>query len=209
MTRTGICVLMLIAACGKGSSGDAAKVDISVDHVAAVNAAIPAEWKGKIEFVAGEIVDDKRRNPVRYKVAIPKDWKKGFMPGALEPADSDTFGSKTFGKTEIQVGSNCDGTCEKKDWAATSDKVNFAQFATGQTKGKVIKDEKSATGRTMVFEHEVDSSFPEKEVAVRIIRAWWTDGAPRYYTCTADLGTPAKGLAAAFEKACSKVSGQE
>src|SRR5262245_9142190 len=107
---------LAIAVCALGAcskkSGDAAKVDIGADHVAAVNAAIPPDLKGKIEFELGT-VEAGRKGKEAFKLAVPKGWKKGFMPGSLEPADSETFGSKTMGKTSLKVGSDCNGTCEK------------------------------------------------------------------------------------------------
>ena len=137
---------------------------------------------------------------------MPKGWKQGFMPGSLQPADADNFGaSPTLGKTRMSLGHNCDGTCEKKDWAAVSDKVHFSQFTGGKVDGKVIKDEKRANGRTLVFERKPSDVFPEKSVVVDVITAWWDPEGSKYHTCTVELGAPAKGAAAAFEKACASV----
>lgn len=199
--------LGLAAACGKGDGkeGGAAKASITPEHVAAVNALLPADLKGKIEFEAGHVVENEKRGR-GYKAAVPKGWKAGFMPGSLKPADADNFGSKTLGKTEMRIDSNCDGTCEKKDWAATSDKVAFSQFTGGKIEGKVLKDEKRTNGRLLVFERKPSDMFPEKDVAIYIVNAWWDPEASRYHTCQVELGTPAKGAAAAFEKACSVVA---
>lgn len=205
MTRLAMLVLVA-AACGKDPNA-VPKADVTAEHVAAVNAAVPAELKGTLEFELATVKEGKGRREGSFKVAAPKGWKPGFMPGELEPADADNFGSKTLGRTSFRVGSNCDGACEKKDWAATSDKVNFAQYASGQVKGKVVKDEKGKNTRTLVFEHEVSESFPEKDVAVTIVRAWWDPDGSRYFTCSAELGTPVKAAAAAFELACTKVAG--
>jgi hypothetical protein len=212
MTRLAWITLALAtaAACGKGDSkeggkgGAAAGGDLPADHVAAVNAAIPADLKGKVEFEAGRIVENEKRNRA-FKVAVPKGWKPGrFMPGMLEPPDPDTIGSKTLGKTQMGVGRNCDGTCEKKDWAAVSDKVLYQQFTGGQVQGKVIKDEKRPNGRTLVFER-APSAFPDKDVAIHIYNSWWEPDGSEYYTCSVELGQPLKGAAEAFEKACAKV----
>jgi len=192
-----------LGACGKGGS-KAKGGDITAEHVAAVNAALPADLKGKIEFEAGRVVENEKHGRA-YKVAVPKGWKPGFMPGSLKPADADKFESKTMGKTEMRVDRNCDGTCEKKDWAATSDKVMFSQFTGGKMDGKVIKDEKRENGRTLVFESKPSDVFPEKSVAVYIMTAWWDPDASEYHSCQVELGVPVKGAAAAFEKACSVV----
>lgn len=194
--------------CGKGDDkgGGAAKGgDLPADHVAAVNAALPADLKGKLEFEAGKIVENEKRGRA-FKLAVPKGWKKGeFMQGSLEPADADKFGgSPTLGKSRFEIGRNCDGTCEKKDWAAVSDKVLFGQFTSGKIEGKLVKDEKTATGRTLVFERK-PGMFPEKDTAVHVYTAWWEKDAPEYFTCSAELGAPLKGAAEAFEKACAKI----
>lgn len=214
MTRTliGIAAVMAVAACGKSDSKDgggaAAATDLPADHVAAVNALIPADAKDKLEFEAASVDEGTKNSPRVWKVARPKDWKESnVIPGSFSPADSDGFGSKTLGRSKFKIGSNCDGDCVAKDWAATSDKVDFAQFTNGSIPGKVVRDEKTATGRTLVFERALPESFPENEVAVYLVRAWWSDGAKRYQTCRADLGVPLRGALAAFEKACSQVVG--
>ncbi|MBA3393285.1 MAG: hypothetical protein H0T89_11605 [Deltaproteobacteria bacterium] len=206
MTRTTL-VLALAGALGcGGSKHDAPKVDVTAEHVAAVNAAMPADLKGKLEFELGKITNSMGKDDRNFKLARPKGWKAGFMPGEIEPADADNFGSATLGKSEMQISSNCDGACEKKDWEKVSDKVNFAQFTSGQVEGKVLKDVKTKTGRTLVFERKLSEHFPEKDVAINIVTAWWVPDGARYFTCDVELGAPLKGAADAFEKACSKVS---
>ena len=44
-------------------------------------------------------------------------------------------------------------------------------------------------------------------LATTIVTAWWDPDGEKYFTCRAELGVPAKGLADAFEKICAKVSG--
>jgi hypothetical protein len=198
------------AACGKGDSkeggkGAAAGGDLPADHVAAVNAALPADLKGKLEFEAGRVVENEKRNRA-FKAAIPKGWKKDDnMPGTLQAADADQFGaSPTLGRSRMSIDRNCDGECVKKDWAAASDKVLYSQFTSGKVEGKVLKDEKRPNGRTLVFERK-PGMFPDKDVAVHVFTSWWDPEGSEYYTCSAELGTPLKGAADAFEKACSKV----
>ena len=198
-----IAVVAALAACK--SSKDAPKVDIDDAHIAAVNAALPADLKDKIAFEKKDVEAGMGKKKETYTVAAPKGWKAGFMPGSLEPADADGFGSKTLGKSSFRVGSDCNGSCEKKDWAAVSDQVYFSQM-TSNKEGKVTKDEKGENRRTVIFEGKV-SDFPEHDVAIRIVTAWWEPDSTHYYVCQAELGVPLKGAAAAFEKACSKVSG--
>jgi hypothetical protein len=211
MNKKLILVALVVAACGKKGGGGADS--ITKADADAVNALVPADMKGKVEFEVATIEDGHGRHPTKYSVVGPKGWKKGFMPGSLEPADSDNFGSKTLGKSTFKVGSNCDGSCEKKDWAAVVDKVYYKQFTGGQVKGKVIKDDKLPTSRTLVFQTEPESHDQGNGVVatsgikqIQIIRTWWTDGASKHYVCEAELGELSFGLAAAFEKACSKVS---
>jgi hypothetical protein len=215
MTRLACITLVLAAAaaaaaCGKGDSkadskAGAKAADLPADHVAAVNAALPAELKGKLEFEAGRVIEDEKRDR-GFKAAIPKGWQKGrIIPGTLVPVDTNEFGeSKTLGKTRMNIGHNCDGACEKKDWAQISDKVIYSQFTSGSVEGKVLKDEKRPNGRTLVFERK-PSMNPEHEVAIHVYTSWWDPGSTGYYSCSAELGLPLKGAADAFEKACSKV----
>jgi hypothetical protein len=206
----GLGLALATAACGKSDSKGGGKGsgggggEIPADHVAAVNAAVPAELKGKLEFEAGRVGESKRDSV--FKAAVPRGWKQGgVIPGTLRPPDADDFGSsKTFGRSLMRIGSNCDGTCEKKDWAAVSDKVLYKQFTSGQVEGKVLKDDKRPNGRTLVFEHTAAIS-PETDIAIYIHTSWWEPEGTEYYTCSAELGTPAKGAADAFEKACAKV----
>lgn len=206
MTKLAV-VALVVAGCADKQA--APEVAITGADVAAVNAAIPSELKGKIEFEIGTVeIGLGKRSKKKLRLVMPKGWKPGFMAGELEPADAGNFGSPTLGKTSLELGSNCDGVCEAKDWAAVSDKVVFAHLAAGKAgNGKVIKDVKGKNTRTMVFEHAVAETFADKDVAITVVTAWWIPDGEKYFTCRAELGTPVKGLAAAFELACSKVSG--
>lgn len=211
-------LIALVAACSKKSGDPAASSAASVTQADAdaVNALVPAELKDKVQFEVTKIEDDFGKRKSTYTLAAPKGWKKGFMPGSLEPADADNFGSKTLGKTTIQVGTNCDGACEKKDWAAVVEKVYYKQFTSGEVPGKVIKDEKhpsdAKASRTLVFQQEPKESeqgtttVTSGTKGIRVVHTWWTEGASRVNVCMVELGEPAMGLAAAFEKTCSKVA---
>lgn len=203
MIKHMLLVGLLVAGCGKkdGAAGGGGDGPTKAD-ADAVNALIPADVKGKVEFEVATIDDGMGRHPTKYTVVAPKGWKKGFMPGSLEPADSDNFGSKTLGKSSFKVGSNCDGTCEKKDWAAVVDKVYYSQFTGASVKGKVVKDDKTPTGRTMIFEGE--DVMGDKQT--KMIKTWWTADSTKHYICEAELGAPLMTATAAFEKACGKVS---
>lgn len=216
-------VLLVAASCGK-KGGDAAKVSLTKADADAVNALVPADMKSKIEFEVRTLDDGMKHHPTKYTFLAPKQWKKGFMPGSVEPNDGDNMG---FG-TSMDVGTNCDGSCEAKDWAKVSDKVNFSQYTSGKVTGKVVKDEKGKNERLLVFANEptventgsssvtVNGQTTTGTVTatsgskgVTIIHAWWNDGDSRYMTCQATLNEGAAVLEAAFEKACAKVSIEE
>lgn len=181
--------LLLLAACSKSSDNKAAPAAPTID-VAAVNALVPAELKTKLVFDKTDIVEERHRKNVTYTLAAPKGWAprmKGFA-GLKGPDDTGFF-------TSLDVGSNCDGNCEPKDWAKVADKVNFAQFAND----KVIKNETTPTSRLLVAESADGKT-------THVVYAWWTTGAKRYNTCTATLDEPIKGAGLAFGKACSAVA---
>jgi hypothetical protein len=186
---------------GDSSSPSGKAAEVSGDDVGAINGAISGDLKGKVEFEAGRVELRKGRG---IKLPVPKGWKPGFMSGTLQPADAEEMGpSKTLGATTFRVGSDCNGMCEKKDWAKVADEVRFSRFTSGKIEGKVIKDEKGDNRRTLVFEGKPSESFRDRDIAVHVVVAWWKPDDERYYTCTAELGAPAVGLAAAFEKACA------
>ena len=205
-----IATLILAAACGKPAGAPAPSVTQA--DADAINALVPAALKTQVQFEVGTILDDFGHHKTTYTLVLPKGWKKGFMPGSLEPADSDNFGSKTLGKTSIQVGNNCDGDCKDKDWAAVVDKVYYRQYTSGQVTGKLVKDDKRATGRTLVFHQEPktekngDTEVTSGQKATAIITTWWVAGAPHHFVCKVELGEAAAGLEAAFGQACAKVA---
>jgi hypothetical protein len=149
--------------------------------VADVNGKIPEELKGKVEFTA--VLGEKE-----HHVAVqPKGWETTAISGTVRPPDAAGLGFMT----QYSTGSNCDGSCEPKDWAATADKVDFAQF-----KGQdftVQKDEKLDSGRLMVAK-TVDHTY--------VVAAQWKDGAKRYYVCRATLDQEIAAAVPAFEAAC-------
>ena len=96
----------------------------------------------------------------------------------------------------MPVGSNCDGSCEPKDWAKTSEKVNFAQF---RGEGwKIVKDESNKTNHLMIA---------QKDTSTYVMYAWWSDGSRKYWTCSATLdAAELQGAGDAFAKACQAVN---
>jgi hypothetical protein len=186
---------LALVACGKKDGDKASGGDkpaaVAIDPAAA-NAAVPAALKDKIVFEKRDIVLERGKSKTTYTMAAPKGWtQEGKMFAHLKgDANAGFF-------TRLEVGSNCDGECKPKDWEKVADKVNFQPRASG----KVIKDDKGKGKRTMIA--DVDSNGAKTTV---VVVAWWTDGADKYYACTATLDESIKDAAPAFEKACSAVN---
>jgi hypothetical protein len=195
MKKLALCVVVVAAACGKsdkssssssGGGAPASKID-----VAGVNALVPADLKDKLVFDQRDILEERGKSTATFTMAGPKDWEQdGKMFASLKPKSDANMGFFT----KLTVGSNCDGSCEPKDWAKTAEKVNFAQFREGW---KITKDEAGKTSHLMIA---------EKEDRVDINYAWWTEGARRYFTCSVTLEGAVKGAADAFAKACQAVN---
>ena len=169
-----------------GSNGTpSAPATLDPAVVAAVEAKLPESLKGKVTF---EAVEGEKG---RHLAVQPKGWEQGVIPGRVKPP----AGGPDLGfMTAFSTGSNCDGSCEAKDWAAVSDKVEFSQFTGGDW--QVEKDEKLPDGRILVA---------KKADRVDIALARWKTGASRYFSCRATLDKPLMEAAAAFEEACRQM----
>ena len=82
-------LLVMIAACGKKSGDTGAAATVTKADADAANAALPADMKDKIEFEVRTMDDGMKHHPTKYTFVAPKQWKKGFMPGEVEPNDGD------------------------------------------------------------------------------------------------------------------------
>jgi hypothetical protein len=181
-----VCALA-VAGCGDDESGDsksgAKSAMQSVEAaVPKINEAVPADLRDKLTFAATTEEDDE------VAAAVPTGWTSKFMPGSYKPADEDDLGFMT----SYSVGSNCDGVCSPKDWAAAVSKVEFAQFAQGSF--TIDKDEKLGTNGRLVVARSDDSAY--------VVAAWWKSDASKYYYCRASLDDDAVNAVGAFEKAC-------
>lgn len=185
-------VVLSVAACdakkeGAGANGgdNAATAKLSATAVADANAAIPDALKTKLKFVEGAHEDRKLKAPA----VLPEGWKTGgVIPGSYKPDDNADLGFMT----KYELGTNCDGACEAKDWAAVSENVEFAQFKGAQF--TVTKDEKTPGFRILIA--------TTKDGTAYIRSAFWKAGANRYFTCGATLDPKIAAAAPAFEKAC-------
>lgn len=185
-----LALLLLVAACGKSSSSSAPPA-VAID-VAGVNALVPAELKDKLVFEQRDILEERsKRSTATYTMAAPKDWEQdGMMFASLKPKRDANMGFFT----KLTVGSNCDGMCEPKDWAKVSEKVNFAQFRDGW---EIVKDEANKASHLMIA---------KKDKRTDVVYAWWTDGAPKYFSCHVALDGDESAAADAFAKACQAVN---
>ena len=99
--------------------------------------------------------------------------------------------------SSFKVGTNCDGSCEPKDWDKIVEKATFAPRLKD---AKVIKDVKGAGTRTVIVEDLTTTKI------TTVISAWWKAGDSRYYECEARLDPAVKDAAPAFERACTAMS---
>ena len=173
------------AAGGKeaGGGGTAAALEAVTAAAEAANAAVPADLKEKVSFAAAEVDEGK------VAALVPSGWTESpHIPGSYKPADDAGLGFMT----SYSVGTNCDGTCEPKDWAATAEKVNFAQFKGEQF--TVVKDEAMEGGGRLLVATSGEKTY--------VTGARWKDGARSYVSCSATLDGPAAAAADAFAQAC-------
>jgi len=189
MKRLSIVSILFIAACGKGGTpasdkgGDPAAQPAMLpgSAVADANAAIPADLKGKLEFIAGSFAE----KDIKLLVPMPKGWEMStVIPGSYKAPSELGF------LTKFSVGSSCDGVCEKKDWAAAADHELFAQFKSGFT---LESDSKADGMRTL---------RATNDGAAYVAVAKWKPDASRYFSCYVVLDREAAAAAPAFEKAC-------
>lgn len=181
--------LLAAAACSKSSAGDTAAPAVAID-LPGVNALVPKDLQAMLAFERREVIEDRGRSKITYTLAAPKGWKQS-MPSFANLKGGDDVGFMT----SLDVGSNCDGTCEAKDWAQVADKVNFKQFGDAT----VVKNETTATSRLLIADRG-DTSY--------VMYAWWTTGARSYHTCMVTLEEPVRAAAPAFAKACQSVGVQ-
>lgn len=164
-------------ACGKKDGGSGAAADADP---APANALVPPELKGKLEFVP---VRDERHD---LAWVTPKGWTEGVIPGQVKPPEGAGLGFMT----KYGVDTNCDGTCEPKDWDAVVDKVEFSSLASS---GTVERDDKASGTRTMVV------ALGDRR---QLVMAWWKSGARQYVVCQASLEKEVQPALLAFEAAC-------
>lgn len=196
--RAVIAVIAVIAvglACGKAdrtpAAGSATPPPIAIDS-AAVNALVPAALKDKLVFERRELAIERGAHKAIYTLAAPAGWvQTSKLFAHLRPAGATGQGPR------LDVGSNCDGPCTPRPWEVIADRVNFAPRA----RGKVLKDDRTATRRTMIA--EVESGGQQ---TTDVVVAWWTDGDRSYHVCTAVLDDALRGAAPAFDRACQAVA---
>lgn len=197
-----VCVLAAAACGGKKDGGEpgADKADkaagptfaVGTLDVAGVNALVPAALKDKIVFEKRAIAVKRGHRTATYTVAAPAGWKQAMDSfGDLKADDKGGFFS------DFSVGTNCDGSCEEKDWSAVSDKATFQPIA---AHAKVLKDVKGEGTREMLAQDTDNTKV------TTVTYAWWKKGDSKYYLCRATLDPAVADAAPAFEKACSALT---
>jgi ABC-type phosphate/phosphonate transport system substrate-binding protein len=188
MRRLGLCAAlaasMMAMGCGK-KDGDAQGVASGATlggsgDAASASKLVPAELAAQLSFEDTTLDDG-------IHAAVPAGWQSHHIPGMYKPGD-DSLGFMT----RFSVGTNCDGACQPKDWAAVADKVDFAQFTDGHF--TVDKDDKSDGHRLLIA---------RSDDKVYITEAWWRADLPRYLSCSVSLDGPAAKARDAFVAACA------
>lgn len=194
---TQIAMLVAVAASGcdksdrRPAAGSAAPPPVVID-AAAVNALVPPGLRDKLVFERRELAIERGAHRATYTLAAPAGWvQTSKLFAHLRPPGPTGQGPR------FDVGSNCDGPCTPKPWEVIADRVNFAPRA----RGKVLKDDRTATRRTMIAEVET-GGIKTTDVVV----AWWADGDKSYHLCTAVLDDAFAGAAPAFDRACQAVA---
>ena len=91
------------------------------------NALVPPALKDKIVFDKRAIAVKRGHATTTFTVAAPKNWKQDMDAFAdLKADDKGGFFSA------FRVGTNCDGSCEPKDWEKVADKATFAAVPEGR-----------------------------------------------------------------------------
>jgi hypothetical protein len=186
-------VMMVLCACGKSSdstksSESPAAPPVAIDP-AAVNALVPAGLKAKLDFAKTDVVEDHGKSKITFTIAAPKDWKQDSTMFAKLKGDANAVGFMT----EIMLASDCNGSCEPKDWAKAADHVVFDQLKDAT----VTKNETTPTSRLLIA---------SRDKTTFVAYAWWVNGAKRYHYCLATLEEPVAAAGAAFAKACQAVA---
>ncbi len=187
-----VAALAVAVGCGKkadeakaGDKGEAPAAAPADTALTAINAAVPADLKSTLTFA---MTDDPRG---RLTVAAPVGWDKGIMPGSWKPPASANLGDTT----RFSASTNCDGACEKKEWAPIVDKVEFdRQIELG---GQVTVDDKKDGFRLVVI---------KRGNLATVAAAWWKPDGTHYFYCRALLAGRAVEAVDAFEKACRSLA---
>jgi hypothetical protein len=183
-----VIVVIAVAACSKSAKQESASAPTVTIDPAAVNALVPAELKAKLVFDKTDVIEERGKDKLTFTVAAPKGWKQ----------DNKTFATLKGGDdvgfmTQMHVASDCDGSCEPKDWAKSADKTVFDQFKDAG----VVKNETTPSSRLLIA---------TRDKTTFVAYAWWQPDARHYHFCMVTLEEPVAAAAPAFAKACQAVN---
>jgi hypothetical protein len=163
-------------------AGKPAPAPAPVLDVTGANAAVPETLAGKVAFAAGADEDD------RLAVLVPEGWESTAIPDRYKPGDDLGLGFMT----SYSVGTNCDGACVAKDWAAAAGETEFEQFEADNF--NILEDGPLEGGGRLLVAETDDRAF--------VVAARWKEGAARYAFCRASLDGRATEALDAFIHAC-------
>jgi hypothetical protein len=191
--RTQFVFAIALVACKQSGSTPAADtaaaakpVEVAAPAItpASVNSLVPAALAGKLTFATRELTD---QFDFKFTAAMPAGWVQDDGFASLHPADEPSFGSA------MRISKTCAGACAPKDWAAVTQKEEFASLS----EAKLLGDKATPTSRLVIAE-------TDKVTVVKY--AWWTADASRYAVCAASLKAPYREAVQAFAKACQAVT---
>ncbi len=181
---------LLALGCGKkegggdGEGGEASSAKNLKSAVEAANKAVPEGTK-----LAFKVYEEPKK--ARFSAVVPDGWTESeHMPGSFEPPKDSALGFMT----RFRVGTNCDGACEPKDWAAVTEKVNLKQLRTGT----VSKEEDLGGSGKLLIASKGTSKY------VQVVK--WGKKSKFYISCRANLSKDAHDLVAAVEAACRAIT---
>jgi hypothetical protein len=185
--------LLLVAVCGTACSRETDDAAPPLPRPAFLAEAVNAKLPPEAGVVFEDAIVENRDWGWRASAARPADWvgqEAGFWPGSFHPirADLDPVNN------EFQIGVNCDGSCEPKNWPAIIDEFMRGRIPAGEGVHDEILPERGRIRWGM------------NDGVALVFAAWYDPGGNHYRYCEVTLVNE-KLFAAldAFVQACKTV----
>lgn len=173
--------LLVLAACkaeraSPGSTTATSSV-VVVDPLAAVRAKLPKDGAKLVNFELARVPsEDRGERGGTYVFVRPVGWEESsLLHGRTHKPKAVDLGFRTA----LAVESECNGVCAAKDWAREID----ANLKKSYPDSPTTHDETLPDGRRIRWQ-VIDG----KQAWFRA--AWFTPGAPFYYSCSGSLDDP-------------------